>query len=145
TYWRFPRVQYARESLKLGRAYTLLERVAALWSADYASRFVPVDDVSCTIHVSGLAERPADVGMSSRRVHLTVNGRAIRDAGVVRAAEAAYRSTIPAGLRPTLFLDIVVSADAVDINVHPAKAEVRFRDRWVVERAVEQAVRRALG
>ena len=135
----------AREVLKLAPAHSLRERVAALWSADYAGRFVPVDDVSGTIHVSGLAERPADVGMSSRRVHLTVNGRAIRDSGVVRAAEAAFRSTIPAGLRPTLFLDIVVSADAVDINVHPAKAEVRFRDRWVVERAVEHAVRRALG
>jgi DNA mismatch repair protein MutL len=48
-------------------------------------------------------------------------------------------------LRPTLFLDLVVPADTVDINVHPAKAEVRFRDRWVVERAVEQAIRRALG
>src|SRR6185503_1749293 len=109
------------------------------------ARFVAVDDVSGAIHVSGLVERPADVGMSSRRVHLTVNGRAIRDHGMLRAAEAAYRSTIPAGLRPALFLDLVVPADSVDLNVHPAKAEVRFRDRWIVERAVEQAVRRALG
>jgi DNA mismatch repair protein MutL len=83
--------------------------------------------------------------MASRRVNLTVNGRAIRDAGLIRAAEAAYRSTLPHGLRPSLFLDLVVPADSVDINVHPAKAEVRFRDRWVVERAVENAVRRALG
>jgi DNA mismatch repair protein MutL len=134
-----------REVLTLAPARTLRERVAALWTADYAARFVGVDDVSGPIHVSGLAERPADVGMSSRRVHLTVNGRAIRDNGVVRAAEAAYRSTLPSGLRPTLFLDIVVPADSVDINVHPAKAEVRFRDRWTVERAVENAVRRALG
>jgi DNA mismatch repair protein MutL len=134
-----------REALSLAPARTLRERVAALWSADYAARFVGVDDVSGAIHVSGLAERPADVGMSSRRVHLTVNGRAIRDNGIVRAAESAYRSTLPAGLRPTLFLDVVVPADAVDINVHPAKAEVRFRDRWTVERAVENAVRRALG
>lgn len=134
-----------REALSLAPVRTLRERVAALWSADYAARFVAVDDLSGAIHVSGLAERPADVGMSSRRVHLTVNGRAIRDNGIVRAAEAAYRSTIPAGLRPTLFLDIVVPSDTVDINVHPAKAEVRFRDRWVVERAVEQALRRALG
>jgi DNA mismatch repair protein MutL len=78
-------------------------------------------------------------------VWLTVNGRTVRDAGVVRAAEAAYRSTLPAGLRPSLLLELTVPADAVDVNVHPAKAEVRFRDRWVVERAVEGAVRRALG
>ena len=134
-----------REALALAPARSLRERLAALWSADYAARFIGVDDVSGAVHVSGLAERPADVGMSSRRVHLTVNGRAIRDVGMVRAAEAAFRSTIPAGLRPSLFLDMVVPADSVDINVHPAKAEVRFRDRWVVERAVEQAVRRALG
>src|SRR5436190_14705291 len=134
-----------REVLTLAPARSLRERVAALWSADYAARFVGVDDVSGPIHVSGLAERPADVGMSSRRVHLTVNGRAIRDNGIVRAAEAAYRSTLPSGLRPTLFLDIVVPADTVDINVQPAKAEVRFRDRWTVERAVESGIRRALG
>jgi DNA mismatch repair protein MutL len=134
-----------KEVLSLAAAHSLRERLAALWSADYASRFVAVDDVSGAIHVSGLVERPADVGMSSRRVHLAVNGRAIRDIGIVRAAETAFRSTIPSGVRPTLFLEIVVPADTVDINVHPAKAEVRFRDRWVLERAVEAAVRRALG
>ena len=134
-----------KEALSLASAHSLRERVAALWSADYAARFVPVDDVSGPIHVSGLVERPADVGMSSRRAHLAVNGRAIRDAGLVRAAESAFRSTIPGGVRPSLFLEIVVPADSVDINVHPAKAEVRFRDRWGVERAVESAVRRALG
>ncbi|HEU4996721.1 MAG TPA: DNA mismatch repair endonuclease MutL [Gemmatimonadaceae bacterium] len=134
-----------REALALAPAASLRERVAALWSADYAARFVAVDDVNGAIHVSGLAERPADVGTASRRVHLTVNGRAIRDGGMVRAAEAAYRSTLPAGLRPALFRELVVAADSVDVNVHPAKAEVRFRDRWVVERAVEHAVRRALG
>jgi DNA mismatch repair protein MutL len=134
-----------KEVLSLAAAHSLRERIAALWSADYAARFVPVDDVSGAIHVSGLVERPADVGTSSRRVHLAVNGRAIRDAGIVRAAEAAFRSTIPSGVRPTLFLEIVVPADSVDVNVHPTKAEVRFRDRWVLERAVEQAVRRALG
>jgi len=134
-----------REALSLAPAKTLRERVAALWGADYAARFIAVDDVSGPIHVSGLAERPADVGTASRRVHLTVNGRAIRDLGMIRGAEAAYRSVLPSGVRPSLFIDIVLPADAVDINVHPTKAEVRFRDRWNVERAVESAVRRALG
>ena len=134
-----------REVLALPPAGGLRDRIAALWSADYAARFVAVDDVGGATHVRGLVERPADVGMASRRVHLSVNGRAIRDAGLVRAAEAAYRSTLPSGLRPSLFLDLVVPADSVDINVHPAKAEVRFRDRWATERVVENAVRRALG
>jgi len=131
--------------LALPSAETLGARLAALWGAAYAGRFVDVEAVSGTVHVSGLAERPADVGTAGRRIFLSVNGRAVRDAGVIRAAEAAYRSTIPAGVRPSLFLDLVVAADDVDVNVHPAKAEVRFRDRWVLERAVESAVRRALG
>jgi len=104
-----------------------------------------VDDVSGVIHVSGLVERPADVGTRTRRTFIAVNGRAIRDAGIVRAAEAGFRSTIPAGTRPSLFLDVTLPAGDVDVNVHPAKAEVRFQDRWTVERAVERAVRAALG
>ncbi len=91
----------------------------------------PVDDVQRRdSRVAGSSSGPADVGTASRRVFLTVNGRAVRDHGIVRAAEQAYRSTIPAGVRPSLCLDVVVPADIVDVNVHPAKAEVRFRDRW---------------
>lgn len=131
--------------LTLPRATSLRARLAALWGAPFAERLLEVEDVSGALHVSGLVERPADVGASSRRVFLAVNGRPVRDAGLIRAAEAAYRSTIPAGVRPTVLLEIVVPAEDVDVNVHPAKAEVRFHDRWTVERAVESAVRRALG
>ncbi|HEY6828596.1 MAG TPA: DNA mismatch repair endonuclease MutL, partial [Gemmatimonadaceae bacterium] len=131
--------------LVLPRSATLRDRLAAVYGGDFAARLLPVNDVGGMIHVAGLVERPADVGTSTRRVFLSVNGRAVRDMGIVRAAEAAYRSTIPAGVRPTLFLDVVVGADMVDVNVHPAKAEVRFTDRWQVERVVENAVRRALG
>ncbi|HVB31355.1 MAG TPA: DNA mismatch repair endonuclease MutL [Gemmatimonadaceae bacterium] len=131
--------------MALPPASSLRARLAALWGGTYAERFLEVDDVSGSTRVSGLVERPADVGIAGRRVFVSVNGRAVRDPGIVRAAEAAFKSTIPAGVRPTLFLDVEVAADAVDVNVHPAKAEVRFRDRWPVERAVEAAVRRALG
>ncbi|HVZ78851.1 MAG TPA: hypothetical protein VG818_12790, partial [Gemmatimonadaceae bacterium] len=131
--------------MSLPAASSLRARLAALWGGAFAERLLDVDDVSGTTHVSGLVERPADVGTAGRRVFITVNGRPVRDNGIVRAAEAAYRSTIPAGVRPTLLLELRVAADAVDVNVHPAKAEVRFRDRWFVERAVEQAVRRAIG
>ena len=134
-----------RSALVLPPAASLRERIGALWGADYADRFVPVDHVSGPTLVTGLVERPSDVGTAGRRMHLAVNGRVVRDTGIVRAGEAAYRSTLPPGLRPSMFLELVVAADTVDVNVHPAKAEVRFRDRWVTERVVEQAVRRALG
>ena len=134
-----------KSAFSLPAASSLRDRVAAVWGAGVADCMVDVEDVRGAIQVSGLAERPGDVGTASRRTFIAVNGRVVRDTGIVRAAETAYRSTISAGLRPSLLLEIVVPADTVDVNVHPAKAEVRFRDRWVVERAVEDAVRRALG
>ena len=134
-----------KSALSLPPASSMRARVAGIWGGAFAERFIDADDLTGPIHVSGLVERPADVGTASRRIYLAVNGRPVRDAGIVRAAESAYRSTITPGVRPSLFLEIVVPADSVDVNVHPAKAEVRFRDRWPVERAVEHAVRRALG
>jgi DNA mismatch repair protein MutL len=126
-------------------APSLRARIGSVYGAGYADGLLEVDDVDGPVRVAGLVERPGDVGTAARRAFLAVNGRAVREPGLVRAAEAAYRSTIPAGLRPSLFLTVVVPSEQVDVNVHPAKAEVRFRDRWSVERAVERAVRRALG
>jgi DNA mismatch repair protein MutL len=142
---RFALSHDGKPALVLPAAPTLRDRVAALWGGAFADRLLDVEDVRGAIQVSGLVERPADVGTASRRTFLTVNGRPVRDPGLIRAAEAAYRSTISAGLRPSLLLEVVVPASSVDVNVHPAKAEVRFADRWVVERAVEEAVRRSLG
>ena len=121
------------------------ERLVSVWPGVTPASMLSVDDVQGPIHVRGLVEQPASVGLGARRVFLMVNGRAIRDVGLVRAAESAYVSTIPAGARPSLALDLRLPGEAVDVNVHPAKAEVRLHDRWGVERVVEGAVRRALG
>jgi DNA mismatch repair protein MutL len=134
-----------RSALSLPAVSSLRARVGALWGSALAERLVDVDDVSGPVHVAGLVERPSDAGSAGRRSFLSVNGRAVRDTGILRAAEAAFRSTIPAGVRPTLLLQIVLPGEDLDVNVHPTKAEVRFRDRWPMERVVEQAVRRALG
>src|SRR3954470_16664545 len=134
-----------RAALTLPPVSSVRSRLGAIWGGRYAEDLLDVDDVAGPIHTSGLVQRPADVGTSTRRAFLSINGRAVRDAGIGRAVEAAYRSTIVAGVRPSFFLDVTVPADSVDVNVHPAKAEVRFRDRWTIERAVETAVRRALG
>ncbi|MGQ0765867.1 MAG: DNA mismatch repair endonuclease MutL [Gemmatimonadota bacterium] len=134
-----------REALSLPPARSLRERMAAIWGPESIGRFIDVDGVSGPIRVSGVVERPADAGQSSRRVLCMINGRAVRDSGVARAVEAAYRSTLPGGVRPSFLLSIVLPADAVDVNVHPSKAEVRFHDRWGTERTIERIVQRALG
>jgi DNA mismatch repair protein MutL len=134
-----------RNALTLPPVSSVRSRLGAIWGGRYAEDLLDVDDVAGPVHTSGLVQRPADVGTSTRRAFLSINGRAVRDAGIARAVEAAFRSTIVAGVRPSFFLNVTVPADAVDVNVHPAKAEVRFRDRWTIERAVETAVRRALG
>ena len=73
-----------------------------------------------------------------------MNGRPFRGAGLIKAADRGYRTTIPSGARPWVFLYLRVPGGDVDVNVHPAKAEVRFRDPDRVEALVERAVHGAL-
>ena len=120
------------------------ERLAAVWGAELARTLLPVGYAVGGVRVEGFTQRPADAQPTGRRTQLFVNGRPFRDHFLVRAAEAGYRSAIHPGDRPSLFLDIGVDPSEVDVNVHPAKLEVRFRDRIGVERAVEEAVRDAL-
>jgi len=126
------------------RAADLVERVRQLFGAELADELVPVAGAAGGIGVAGLVQRPADARPAGRRTHLFVNGRPFRDPFLVRAAEAGYRGTVPAGARPTLLLRLDVAGDQVDVNVHPAKLEVRFRDRFAIERVVEHVVRDAL-
>jgi DNA mismatch repair protein MutL len=121
------------------------ERLAAVWGADVVRTLVPVGFAVGGVQVTGFAQRPADAQPTGRRAQLFVNGRPFRDSFLVRAAEAGYRSAIHPGDRPSLFLNVQVDPGEVDVNVHPAKLEVRFRDRFAVERAVEEAIRNALG
>ncbi|HET9132869.1 MAG TPA: DNA mismatch repair endonuclease MutL [Gemmatimonadales bacterium] len=121
------------------------ERLAAVWGEDVARTLLPVAHGVGPVFIEGFCQRPADAQPTGRRVQLFVNGRPFRDPFLVRAAEAGYRSAIHPGDRPSLFLDIRVDPSEVDVNVHPAKLEVRFRERFAVERAAEEAVRHALG
>ena len=121
------------------------ERLAAVWGRDLAGTLVPVHYAAGAFRVSGYIQRPGDAQPTGRRTQLFVNGRPFKDPFLIRAAEAGYRAAIHPGDRPSLYLCIEVAAEDVDVNVHPAKLEVRFRDRIGVERVVEEGVRAALG
>ena len=130
--------------IDLPPASDLVSRAAALWGDTTASRFVALASQSNGITVAGLVERPDAALAGPRRVHLYVGGRPFRDRDLVFAAERAYRTTVPYGARPSLLLYLDLPPGDVDVNVHPTKAEVRFRARQEVEAVIEDAVRKAL-
>ncbi|MEL6328816.1 MAG: DNA mismatch repair endonuclease MutL [Planctomycetota bacterium] len=94
--------------------------------------------------VWGLVGRPSIARPNARAQHLFLNGRAIKDKTVQHAVREAYRGLIDHGRHPTCVLLIEMAPDAVDVNVHPAKLEVRFRDSSAVHHAVYHGVKEAL-
>jgi DNA mismatch repair protein MutL len=121
------------------------DRLAAVWGHALAGTLIPVSYAAGAFRVDGFVQRPGDAQPTGRRTQLFVNGRPFKDPFLIRAAEAGYRSAIHPGDRPSVYLRIACAPEDVDVNVHPAKLEVRFRDRIGVERVVEEAVRHALG
>jgi DNA mismatch repair protein MutL len=133
-----------RVLLELPLAQDLATRVADLWGEDVAGRFLEVGRSEDDLTLGGLIERPDAALSGPRRVYLFVNGRPFRDRDVVAAAERSYRTTVPHGARPSMLLYLHVGAGEVDVNVHPAKLEVRFTHRQRIHDFVEAAVHAAL-
>ena len=133
-----------RSLLDCPPAARLIDRVRALWGRELADTLLSVSHRAGPLEVTGLVQRPAQARPAGRKGYVFVRGRPIRDPFILRAAEAGYRSTIAPGDRPSLLLFLDLPGDAVDVNVHPAKLEARFRDKFFVEKVVEEAVREAL-
>ena len=144
-----PRVSFVltsdeRTLLDLPGAPDPAARVSQIWGGEHAQTLIVASATENGLEVRGLVQRPDAAKPGVRRSHLFVNGRPFRAPDLVRAVERGYRTTIPQGVRPWLFLYLRLPGDQVDVNVHPAKSEVRFRDGNAVEALVEAAVRRAL-
>jgi DNA mismatch repair protein MutL len=122
-----------------------VDRLAALFGRELVDTLIPVQEDLGSISVRGFVQRPAEARPAGRRALLFVNNRPFKDPFLVRAAEAGYRATIHPGSRPTVFLWLDLPGEGVDVNVHPTKLEVRFRERRMVEHSVEEAIRASLG
>ncbi len=92
----------------------------------------------------GLVGKPSTARATARAQHLFINGRAIKDRTVQHAVSEAFRGLIEPGRYPTAVVMLELSPEGVDVNVHPQKTEVRFRDQSMVHSVVLRAVREAL-
>jgi DNA mismatch repair protein MutL len=126
---------------------TRLERIAAVLGPEVAKESFPFEGSSGGIRVTGYAGSPAIARSNARDLWIYVNGRTVKDRTVQAAAIEAYRSLLPSGRYPVAVILIEAPASLVDVNVHPAKTEVRFAksdDLWrSVHRGIEAALREA--
>ena len=141
----FRLVSNDRELLDLRPAAEIGERVRDLWGDEEAGELLALDAEREGVRVGGLTQRPDAARPAGGRRFLFVNGRPFRDPGLLRELDDAYRTTVAPGLRPSAFLYLAVPVGGVDVNVHPAKAEVRFADPGTVRAALSEAVRERLG
>ena len=119
-------------------------RVAALTSRDLLTNSVPVDHVRGTVTLGGVAGLPTFHRGVADHQFLFVNGRPVKDRLLVGAVRAAYQDLLARDRHPVLALFVDLPGDEVDVNVHPAKTEVRFRDPGLVRGLIVGGLRAAL-
>jgi DNA mismatch repair protein MutL len=145
----YPRVAFflrhdRREALTLPAAREPRHRLAALYGAEVAEALLEVHEADEEMRISGWISPPGMDRPDRQEMAFFVNGRWVQDRMLPVAVLQAYHTLLPAGRFPWSFLWIDLPLDAVDVNVHPAKIEVRFRDPDRVFRLVQRAAHRAL-
>ncbi|HZT50702.1 MAG TPA: DNA mismatch repair endonuclease MutL [Stellaceae bacterium] len=120
------------------------ERLAAILGRDFADNALAVEAARDGLRLSGLAGLPTLNRATARAQYLFVNGRPVRDKLLVGAVRGAYQDFLARDRHPMVALFLDCPAEDVDVNVHPAKAEVRFRDAGAVRGLIVGALRHAL-
>ncbi|HEY4041235.1 MAG TPA: DNA mismatch repair endonuclease MutL [Rhodopila sp.] len=139
------RLELDRRVIFEAPAQARIERVAALLGAEAAAVMRPLAEERGGLRISGYICSPAATRATPVAQTLIVNHRPVADPVLRTAVKVAYRDVIAAGRHPIVALYLDVPPDMVDVNVHPAKTELRFRDPAAVRSLVIGAVRRALG
>ncbi len=121
-----------------------LERIAAVISEDDAAAFTPISREEGGAALEGFVSRPERHRSTAAGIYLYVNRRPVRDRVLQHALVEIYRDLLPRGRYPAAVLFLEIPRERVDVNVHPAKWEVRFADPRAIHQLVRHGVRDAL-
>jgi len=141
----FTFVNNGREMVRAAPAKDLRERAYQIFGNEFLENLLEVNSGEPAVaRVTGFVSAPRDRRTSRDSQYLFVNRRFVRDRMIGRSLSEGYRSILPHGVYPAALLFIETPLEEVDVNVHPAKTEVRFRRQAAVADAVREAVRNAL-
>jgi len=138
------RTSFACPVVMDGDEEALRLRLAKVMGKDFAADAVPLSLERDGARVDGFAGLPTLNRPTQQMQYLFINGRPVKDRLLMAAIRAAYGDLVPRGRHPMLVLFVTAPAEEVDVNVHPTKSEVRFRDAGLVRGLVVSAIRRAL-
>ena len=122
----------------------LSSAIYSVLGREFSSGLIPADSTTAGIRVSGMISKPVYCRPTRSAQYFFLNNRFIRSGVISKALDQAYKNSIMVGKFPACVLNIELPFDRVDVNVHPAKTEVRFSDEKLVFEAVYYAVKNAL-
>ena len=134
-----------REVFRVSPAKDLRERAFQLFGASMIESLLPVSGGrEFVAKVSGYVSAPRERRTTRDGQYFFVNNRFVRDRTIAGGLLEGYRSVLPHGVYPVAFLFLEIPAEEIDVNVHPAKTEIRFRRTDAVKDVIAEAVRNAL-
>ena len=126
------------------KAEALPKRIEAMLSKEFAQSAVPVSRKAAGLHLYGMASLPAYSKASREAQYFFVNGRFIRDKVIAHAIRQAYQDILHHQRHPAFVLFLDMPPELVDVNVHPAKIEIRFRESQAIHQFVFHTLQQVL-
>jgi len=133
-----------KEKLRTQRTTTIADTITQVFGTDLSTRIIPISAGTPVMRVDGAIVRPEDCRPNAGEIHLCVNGRPVTSPQIVRAIRAGYGTLIAKGRFPMAYLSIRIDSSLVDVNVHPAKREIRLSREKEIISGVADAIRDTL-
>ncbi|WAI00705.1 DNA mismatch repair endonuclease MutL [Methanogenium organophilum] len=133
-----------KEKLRTQKTTAITQTIAQVYGADVAREVIPLSAGTPVMRVDGGIVRPEACRPNAGEIHLCVNGRPVTSPQIVRGIRAGYGTLIPKGRYPAAYLNIRIDTSLVDVNVHPAKREIRLSREKDIIGGITGAIRDTL-
>lgn len=140
----FQLLQNNKIRLSVGKSGSLLDTITYIYGSDYSGEMIPVRSLQTFMKLEGYCAPPSLDSPNSKKIIISVNNRPVYSLPLIRAVKRAYGTLLPRDRYPACFLNIRIDKKVVDVNVHPAKKEVRFSREKEISEEIISSIRESL-